>query len=139
MLGELAQFVGEFFVTMSNILAVSKQAYVNGNYNIDLLQLHHNTHYNTLYENTTAQEFFHKIIRQTRSFGNSHKLIDNVFINNLCKRHTSGISTHQIFDYFITFNIVDGSMKNVKEPITYVEVKNINLAKSIVFKKLEVF
>ena len=57
-------------------------------------------------KNTTAQGFFPKITRPTRPFGNSHKLIDNVFTNNLCKKHTSGILTHQISDNFMTFSIV---------------------------------
>ena len=51
--------------------SVSKKAYINGDYNIDLLQLHTNTHYNTFYENTTAQGFFPKITRSTRSYGSS--------------------------------------------------------------------
>ena len=62
---------------------------------------------------TTLQRkgFSQKITRPTRSVGNSHTLIDNVFTNNLCKRHTSGILTHQISDYFITLSIVDGNIK----------------------------
>ena len=91
LLDDLTQFNEEFSVTLSNIHAVSRQAYVNGDYDIDLLQLHTNTHYNACYENITAQGFFPKITRPTRSFGNSHKLIDNVLTNNLCKQHTSGI------------------------------------------------
>ena len=96
LLDDLKQFIEEFSITLSSIHSVSKQAYINGDYNIDLLQLHTNTHFNTFYENTTAQGFFPKITRPTRSHGSSHKLIDNVFTNNLCKRHTSGILTHRI-------------------------------------------
>ena len=76
LLDDLTQFIEEFSETLSNIHAVSRQAYVNGDYNIDLLQLHTNTHYNAFYENITAQGFFPKITRPTRSFGNSHTLID---------------------------------------------------------------
>ena len=75
--------------------SASKQAYITGDFNIDLLQLHTNAQYNTFYDNTTAQGFFPKITRPTRSVGNSHTLIDNVFTNNLCKQHTSGILTHR--------------------------------------------
>ena len=94
LIDDLNQFIKEFSITLSNIHAISKQAYINGDFNIDLLQLHTNAQYNTFYDNTTAQGFFPKITRPTRSVGNSHTLIDNVFTNNLCKRHTSGILTN---------------------------------------------
>ena len=55
-------------------------------------------------------------------------------INNLCKQHTAGILTHQISDLFMTFSIVEGNIKNIKEPIKYVEVQNINSASIINFK-----
>ena len=134
LLDDLTQFIEEFSETLSNIHAVSRQAYVNGDYNIDLLQLHTNTHYNAFYEHITEQGFFPKITRSTRSFGNSHTLIDNVLTNNLCKQHTSGILTHQISDHFMTFSIVEGNIKNIKEPIKYVEMQNINSASIINFK-----
>ena len=134
LLDDLTQFIEEFSETLSNIHAVSRQAYVNRDYNIDLLQLHTNTHYNAFYENITAQGSFPKITRPTRSFGSSHTLIDNVLTNNLCKQHTFGILTHQISDYFMTFSIVEGNIKNIKEPIKYVEVQNINSASIINFK-----
>ena len=114
LLNDLTHYIEEFSETLSNSHAVSKQAYVNGDYNIDLLQLHTNTHYNAFYENITAQGFFPKITRPTRSFENSYTLIDNVLTNNLCKRHTSGIITHQISDHVMTFSIVEGNSKNIK-------------------------
>ena len=131
---DLTQFIEEFSITLSNIHAISKQAYIIGDFNIDLLQLHTNAQYNTFYDNTTAQGFFPKITRPTRSFGNSHTLIDNVFTNNLCKRHTSGILTHQISDHFITFSIVDGNIKHKNDHIKYVEVQNISSASIANFK-----
>ena len=136
LLDDFTQFIEEFSVTLSNIHAVSRQAYVNRDYNIDLLQLLTNTHYNEFYENITAQGFFPKITSPTRSFGNSHKLIDNVLTNNLSKQHTSGILTHQISDHFMTFSIVEGNIKYIKEPVKYIEVHNINSASIINFKNL---
>ena len=134
LIDDLIQFIEEFSITLNNIHAISKQAYINGDFNIDLLQLHTNTHYNTFYDNTTTQGFFPKITRPTRSVGNSHTLIDNVFTNNLCKRHTSGILTHQISDHFITFSIVDGNIKHKNDHIKYVEVQNISAASIANFK-----
>ena len=61
-------------------------------------------------------------------------MIDNVFTNNLCKQHTSGILTHQISDHFITFSIVDGNIKHKNDHIKYVEVQNISSASIANFK-----
>ena len=134
LIDNLTQFIEEFSITLNNIHAISKQAYKNLDFNNDLLQLHTNTHYNTFYDNTTAQWFFPKIARPTRSVENSHTLIDNVFTNNLCKRHTSGIRTHQISDYFITFSTVDGNIKHKNDHIKYVEVQNISATSIANFK-----
>ena len=87
LLDDLKQFIEEFSITLSSIHSFSKQVYINGDYNIDFLQLHTNTHYNTFYENTTTQCFSPKITRPTRSHESSHKLIDNVF-TIICARDT---------------------------------------------------
>ena len=91
---------------------------------------------NIIPSTTTLQRkgFFPKITRPTRSVGNSHTLIDNVFTNNLCNRHTSGTLTHQISDYFITFSIVEGNIKHKNDHIKYVEVQNISSASIANFK-----
>ena len=43
LLDNLKQFIEEFSIALSSIHSVSKKAYINGDYNIDLLQLHTNT------------------------------------------------------------------------------------------------
>ena len=122
LLDNLTQFIEEFSETLSNIHAVSRQAYVNGDYNIDLLQLHTNKHYNAFYENIIAQGFFPKITRPTRSFGNSHTFLENRNINerNLLLDLVQNISPdseeevnfidHSIYyndqDYKIAFHVV---------------------------------
>ena len=50
LIDDLKQFIEEFSTTLNSIHSISKQAYINGDYNIDLLQLHTNAHYNTFYE-----------------------------------------------------------------------------------------
>ena len=77
-------------------------------------------------ENVTSQGFFPKISRPTRSFENSHSLIDNIFSNNLCKPHTSGILTHHISDHFMNFCIVESKTKKKPIPNKYIEVENVN-------------
>ena len=98
---------------------------INGDYNIDLSQLHRNNYYNTFYENVTAQGFFPKLTRLTRSFENTHTLIDNVFTNNICKPHISGILTHHVSDHFMSFCIVEGKVRRTKDTPKYIEVENI--------------
>ena len=88
LIADLTQFTDEFSAVLSNVYVMCNQAYMNGDYNIYLLQLHTNNHYNSFYENVTSQGFFPKISRPTRSFENLHSLIDNIFSNNLCKPHT---------------------------------------------------
>ena len=81
-------------------------------YNIKLL--HRNNFYNTFYENVTVQGFFQKLKRQARSFANTHTIIDNVFINIICKPHISGILTNHVSDHFMSFRIVEGSLGALK-------------------------
>ena len=50
------------------------------------------------------------------------------------QEHTSGILTHQIFDHFMTFSIVEGNIKHIKDPVKYVEVQNTNPASINSFK-----
>ena len=59
---------------------------------------------------------FPKITGPTRSFENTHTLIDNVFTNNiiLCKPHISGILTHHVSDHFMSFCIVEGKIKSTR-------------------------
>ena len=52
----------------------------------------------------------------------------------MCKRHTSGILTHQTSDHFMTFSIVEGNIKQIKDSVKYVEVQNINPASINNFK-----
>ena len=57
LIADLTQFTDEFSVVLSNVHAMCNQAYMNGDHNIDLLQLHTMNHYNAFYENITSQGF----------------------------------------------------------------------------------
>ena len=131
---DISQFIDEFTTVLSNIHATCKQSYINGDYNIDLLKLQNNAHYNTFYENVTAQGFFPKITRPTRSFENSHSLIDNTFTNNLSKPHTSGILTHHVSDHFMHFSIVEDSEVHSINHTKYIETETISLKSIATFK-----
>ena len=68
---------------------------------------------------------FLKLTRPTRSFENTHTLIDNVLANNICNPHISGIMTHHRSDHFMTFCIIEGKVKCTKDTPKYIEVENI--------------
>ena len=122
---DIAQFTEEFSETLAKIHATCKQSYINGDYNIDILQIHRNNYYNSFYENITPQGFFPKLTRSTRSYENTHTFIDNVLTNNICKPYVSGILTYDLSDHFMSFSIVEGKFKRVKDTPKYIEVRNI--------------
>ena len=84
-------YIRIFNNTTSSIYSVSRQAYINRDYTIDLLYLHTNT----FYENTTARNYFLEYNQAIWIIWNdiSHKLFDNVFTNN-CARDTFLVYQH---------------------------------------------
>ena len=125
MVADISQFTEKFSEILAKIHATCKQSYINGDYNIDLLQMHRNNYYKSLYKNITSQGFFPKLTRPTRSYDNNHTLIDNMLTNNICKPHISGILTYHVSDHFMSLCIVEGKVKRVKDTPKYVEVENI--------------
>ena len=90
--------------------------------------MHRNNYYNSSYENTTSQGFFPKLTRPTRSYDNTHTLIYNVLTNNICSRpHTSGIITYHVSDHVMSFCIVEGKVKRIKDTPNYIEAEKITL------------
>ena len=48
--------------------------------------------------------------------------------NNICSRpHTSGIITYHVSDHFMSFCIVEGKVKRIKDTPKYIEVEKITL------------
>ena len=124
---ELSKFINEFTEVLHNVDVLSKRTYFCADFNIDLLLLKSNHHYNTFYENITAQGFFPKITRPTRSSGDSHTLIDNIITNNIGKPHTAGILiTPPVSDHYMHFCILEGISTAPTTKTTYVEIEQIN-------------
>ena len=122
---DLTKFISDFTECLNNIHEISSQAYVAGDFNIDLLKLSSNNHYNLFYENVTAQGFFPKITRPSRLSDVSYSLIDNIFTNNISKQHTSGIITSPVSDHLLNFCILEGN--HTQNPIQskFVEIENM--------------
>ena len=115
---------------LSNVHVKCKQSSINGYYNIDLLKLQTNSHYNTFYESVIAQGFFPKIIGPTRSFENSYNLVDNNFTNNLNNPHILGTLVHHVSYHFMHFCIVEDNEIHSVNLTKYVETET-NSPKSI--------
>ena len=83
----------------------------------------------------------------TRLSDNSNTLIDNIFTNNICKPHESGILVTPISDHLMQFCIFKGNYEASNDLPKYIEVETINsksinnfkcaLSKSDVFAKLD--
>ena len=101
-LEELAQFTDEFTIVTQNMQEQHIKAYLCRDYNINLLKINSSLHYNRFFENITALGFFLQITRPTRLSGESNTLIDNIFTNNFCKPHLSGI----LVTHFRSFNAI---------------------------------
>jgi len=123
---ELNMFINEITESLICIQALSKKAYITGDFNIDLLKINRHSYYNTFYENITAHGFFPKITRPTRLSDVSSTLIDNIFTNNLCKKHTSGIITTPISDHLMNFCILECNALHPSPKIKFVEIEKIN-------------
>ena len=79
---------------------------------------------------------FMKMLRPTRSFENSHSLIDNNFSNNLCKPHISGILTHHILITLWIFALLEVKPRKKPIPTKYIEVENVNPKSVANFNKM---
>ena len=115
--------------------------------NINLLKINDSEHYNTFLENVTSTGFFPQITMPTRLSDNLNTLIDNIFTNNICKSHDSGILVTPISDHLMQFCIFKGIYETTINLPNYIEVENMNpksinnfksaLSKSDVYEKLD--
>ena len=105
---------------------LKKYSYLCGDYNIDILKICSNNHYNTFYENVMSCCFVPKITLPTRICGTASTLIDNIYTNVLDKSHTSGILIRPLSDHQMYFCVMN---ENYVKPTTkqkYIEVEVFN-------------
>ena len=88
---ELSLFNQEFALLLSKLQANPYKSYICGDFNINLLKIKDSKHCNVFFENVTSIGIFPQITMPTRLSDNSNTLIDNIFTNNICKPHESGI------------------------------------------------
>ena len=105
---ELGQFIDEFTTVTQNLQEQHMKSCLCGDYNINLLKIDSLLHCNRFFENITTLGFFPQITRPTRLSGESNTLIDNIFTNDFCKPHLSGILVTPISDHLMQFCTIIG-------------------------------
>ena len=145
---ELGQFIDEFTTVTQNLQEQHIKSYLCGDYNINLLKIDSSLHCNRFFENITTLGFFPQITRPTRLSGESNTLIDNIFTNDFCKPHLSGILVTPISDHLMQFcTIIGKKERSSKNYPKYIEVENLSplamnnfkqaIVKSNVYQKLK--
>ena len=101
----------------------SKFVYLCDDYNIDILKICSNNHYNTFYENVMSCSFVPKITLHTRICGTTSTLIDNINTNVLDKSHTRGILVRPLSDHQMYFCVMNENYIKPTINQKYIEVE----------------
>ena len=123
---DLTGFTDEYINLLNLLRKRPKFVYLCGDYNIDILKICSNNHYNTFYENVMSCSFVPKITLPTIICDTTSTLIDNIYTNVLDKSHTSGILVRHLPDHQMYFCVMN---ENYIKPTTnqkYIEVQVLN-------------
>ena len=102
----------------------SKNSYLCGDFNINLLQIQTNQHFNQFYDSVTSTGFIPKITLFTRILETSATLIDNIFTNNKDRVHVSGILSRTFSDHQMIFSFQKYNRRQkLKHSEKYIEVE----------------
>ena len=109
------QFTTEYLDPILNIIAhENKTSVIVGDFNIDLLKYDRDNHANEFYNTMTSNFYSPFILQPTRPI--SKTLIDNIFLNTLEYKSTSGNITIQLSDHLFQFVILEGFFKDLPIP-----------------------
>ena len=101
------RFQEYFDSTMEKLSATGKQIILMGDFNINLLHYHTNTHAQNFILSLQSLNLTPTIDKPTRVNNNSYSLIDNIFINNLGYSICSGNIVSDLTDHFSQFCILN--------------------------------
>lgn len=102
---EVAIFLNELNQILSSLKLENKLTYLTGDFNINLLNVDSHIPTEEFLELMYSFSFFPMINRPTRVTNLSATLIDNIWINELNEKLTSGIFYTDITDHFPMFSI----------------------------------
>ena len=111
---DLTGFTDEYINLLNLLRSRSKFVYLCGDYNIDILKICSNNHYNTFYENVMSCSFVPKSTLCTRICDTTSILIDNIYTNVLDKSHTSGILVSPLSDHQMYYCVMNENYSGCK-------------------------
>jgi len=124
---ELDLFIDEFSTFLTVVKHLNRSSFICGDFNINLLEINTNRHFNTYFENIISKGFFPRITLPTRIQPPSFSLIDNILSNNI-EHHAkskSGILINDISDHKMIFTYhVNNSYREKQESFIEVEKKD---------------
>ena len=122
LLDDFTLFLEEFTLFVRMVKQLNRSSHICGDYNIDLLKIKTNKHFNDFFDNLITVGFFPKITLPTRFTEQSSTLIDNVFSNNLEERETSGIVLNHISDHQFFFTYIE-KLSYIEKVPKFVEIE----------------
>ena len=121
----------DYFTDRLSLLNVRETTVVCGDFNINLLSINSNEHYNTFFADTLSSSFLPTITLPTRLSNNS-SLIDNIFVNKHERLNFAGILNNEISDHQVI--AVNMNLTLPPQKINYITVFSNNDQSKINFK-----
>ena len=115
--------------------ARSKIVFLSGDYNIDLLKINTNDHFNIFYENVISSSFIPNITLPTKMCDTTSTLIDNIYTNAVDKNHTSAVLIRPISDHQMYFSMINLSYTKLENATKFTEEEVSNQESSNKFVK----
>ena len=104
---DLNLLTNEFTDLLDVLRARSKTVFLCGDYNINVLKINTNDHFNIFYENVISSSFIPNITLPNRMCDTTSTLIDNIYTDAVDKDHTSGILIRPISDHQMYFSVIN--------------------------------
>ncbi|MCH2406285.1 MAG: hypothetical protein MK200_08855, partial [Nitrosopumilus sp.] len=97
----------------------SKEVYIAGDFNIDLLKYESNAKYREFYNLMTSNGYLPLIIQPTRITDTTQSLIDNIYTNSFVQENKSGNILLEIADHLTQFVSIQKQDQNLKSETFY--------------------
>ena len=127
---QLTSFIN-YFTDRLSLLNVRETTVVCGDFNINLLSINSNEHYNAFFADTLSSSFLPTLTLPTRLSNNS-SLIDNIFVNKHERLNFAGILNNEISDHQVI--AVNMNLTLPPQKINYITVFSNSDQSKINFK-----
>ena len=123
---QLTSFI-DYFTDRLSLLSVRETTVVCGDFNINLLSINSNEHYNVFFADTLSSSFLPTISLPTRLSNNS-----NIFVNKHKSSNFAGILNNEISDHQVI--AINMNLALPPQKITYITVFSNSDQSKIIFK-----